>query len=113
MKVTFPVLIDSIRTLKDRSVKIVLETREFSPDESAILFSLRGSEAWALLSPAPLEEDDIPDEPVYQSSGKSPSQRLRNVLYVLWQQKGSIGEFDTFYRERIEGIIAKIKEKLE
>lgn len=44
---------------------------------------------------------------------KSPSQRLRAVLFVLWEQRGSKGEFEEFYKESIERVIKRIKEELD
>lgn len=43
---------------------------------------------------------------------KTPSQRLRGVLYVLWEQTGKSGDFETFYRQKMEGLINLIKNKL-
>ena len=45
--------------------------------------------------------------------GKSPSQRLRNVLYVLWQQSGSKGNYDVYYITQMERIIDSVKARLE
>ena len=50
---------------------------------------------------------DLYDEP------KSQSQRIRNVMYVWWEQKGKQGEFRDFYKEKTEQIIEQIKSKLE
>ena len=53
---------------------------------------------------------------------KTPSQRLRNVLYVLWEQeqpketnsKGVITyvDFDLFYKRKMNELINFIKNKL-
>lgn len=52
--------------------------------------------------PALIEED----------GGKSPAQRMRGVLYRLWEQKGGQGDFETWYRVRMSAIIDQLKEKL-
>jgi hypothetical protein len=44
---------------------------------------------------------------------KSPSQRLRDVLYVLWEHRGSKGDFEQFYIASIEKVINRIKEELD
>lgn len=46
-------------------------------------------------------------------SDKTPSQRLRAVLYVLWERKGSNGEFEVFYVASMEKFINRIKQELE
>ena len=43
---------------------------------------------------------------------KSQSQRLRNVLYKVWQQDGE-GEFKEYYRHQTERIIEHFKNKLD
>lgn len=44
---------------------------------------------------------------------KTPSQRLRGVIYVYYSQKGIKEDFDTFYRNQMEKIIDKIKSYLD
>lgn len=44
---------------------------------------------------------------------KSPSQRLRNTIFVLWKQKGERGDFESFYDSIMEQLIENIKDKLE
>lgn len=46
--------------------------------------------------------------------GKSPSSRLRAVLFILWEQKGKpYNDFELYYRSQMENIINAIKGKLE
>jgi hypothetical protein len=114
--VQVPVLISSLATKVDGSIKVVLETRELSAQDSATLFELRGAEAWAFISPSEISAEDVklPSEKADPSIGqKTPSQRLRNVLYRVWQQRGGTTDFESFYRITLDGIIAKYKEKLE
>ena len=109
---TFPVIIDGVSKLKDRSVKITCVTREFSPEESAILFSLGGLEAYAMFSTAPLDESDIPDEPL-KTQKKSRRQKVRERLYRLWEKKGARGEFSDYYDNYYDRCIAKLEELLD
>jgi len=45
---------------------------------------------------------------------KTPSQRLRGVLFIWWKQSGEQGQFEDFYRNKMEEFINYIKqEKLE
>jgi hypothetical protein len=46
--------------------------------------------------------------------GKSPSARLKAVLFVFWKQEGEPqNDFETFYRIKMESIIDAVKAKLE
>jgi hypothetical protein len=42
----------------------------------------------------------------------TPSQRLRNVFYRLWEQEGKAGEFKEFYRVKMETLVEHYKQKL-
>lgn len=59
-------------------------------------------------------ELDLPKENSGYEDGKTPSTRLRGILFRYWEQFKSKEEpdFETFYRRAIELIIQKYKEKL-
>ncbi len=93
-----------------------METRELAGNEAAKLFDLRGTEAWVLIAPSEFKEEDVklPTERADPSIGsKTPSQRLRAVLYRLHEQSRSGTDFESFYRIKMEGIIDQLKGKLE
>ena len=49
-----------------------------------------------------------------KTDGKTPSQRLRAVLYVYWKQhKQKDIEFDIFYLKYMNRTIDRIKDKLD
>lgn len=114
--VYLPVLINTLSTKQDGSIKITMETRELAGVDAARLFDLRGSEAWAIIAPTEIKEEDVklpnerPDPAIGQ---KTPSQRLRAVLYRLWEQHSAGTDFESFYRVRMEQIIDQIKQKLD
>jgi hypothetical protein len=111
-KVLLPVLITGIASKIDGSIKVTLETRELNSKDAASLFALRNLEAWAVLAPNEITEVNLPTEKADPSLGtKTPSQRLRNVLYVYWQQNKN-GDFESYYRTQIERIIEQLKERL-
>ena len=113
-QITLPVIITSIASKVDGSIKVTLETRELPSQEAANLFALRNQEAWAVLAPNEITEVNLPKEKADASLGtKTPSQRLRNVLYVLWKDRGGQGSFEDFYLFKINQLIETIKEKLE
>lgn len=116
VNVKLPVLISSLATKVDGSIKISLETRELGHQDSATLFELRGAEAWAIISPSEIRDEDVklPTEKADPSLGtKTPSQRLRAVLYRLWEQNPKGVDFESFYRIKLESIIEQLKAKLE
>lgn len=114
--ITFPAIIDGVRTNKDGSLKIVLETPELSPEDCTKLFSFRNMQVFAGLNEANIQPEDLDlkDFKPIEKGEKTPSQRLRAVLYLVWNQStaGTRGDFDSFYKRAIERIIDQYKEKL-
>jgi hypothetical protein len=111
-----PVLISSLATKVDGSIKISLETQELNSQDSAKLFDLRGQMAYAIISPNEVDEKDVklPNERADPAMGtKTQSQRLRAVLYRLWEQSKGGTDFESFYRVRMEQIIDQLKAKLD
>jgi hypothetical protein len=112
-KILIPAGLDSVRDMKDRSCKMTFITRELENNEFALLRDIRGAEGWLLFSLNEVQEKDIPEEAVEEVEGKTPSQRLRSVLFVLWKQSKSELDFNIWYRSKMESIIQAIKNKLD
>lgn len=97
----------------DRSWKISFETRELSGRDVSLLADHFQGEGWLLFKPNnPIEPPEIPKGDA-DSGTKSHSQRLRDVIFIYWKQKGSKGDFEMFYRTQLEKLIEHIKGKLE
>ncbi len=99
----------------DRSVKLEFETRELNGLEIAILADSRQTEGWLVFSNSDdISEADIPDEkPDSMMGQKTQAQRLRGVIYRLWEQNGKKGDSEGYYRSVMESLIDQLKEKLE
>lgn len=113
--VQIPVLFDVLRTLSDGSVKVTFVTRELCAEDLAALLGYRKTEGYMLFKPAPFEERDIVDIPETVpefATEKTPSQRLRNVLFRLWEFRGKPDNFETWRKSEMERIISHYKEKL-
>lgn len=111
-----PVVVSSIRSLKDGSVSVCVETNELSPGKAGELFSLRNKVAMMYLSPKEvitqqeLKQVDMIDADI---QGKSQSQRIRAVLYLLHQQNPEgFDDFADYYRNKTEKFIEHLKSKL-
>lgn len=107
---TCSVIIGGVSTRSDNGLTLRLTTPELSPDEKSAVFELQNCELKMLLQrtgegPAKLVEVKG------QFDTKTPSQRLRAVLFVLWKEADGTGDFEDFYRRRMDSIIDKIKEK--
>jgi hypothetical protein len=103
----------------DGTVTIRFNTQELTPQEVMELHSKLNSygilyfrEGDKPMNQEELKELDAIDLDLYDEP-KSQSQRIRNVMYVWWEQKGKQGEFKEFYKDKTEQIIEQIKSKLE
>lgn len=100
--------------MKDGGVRITFDSQELNENQCATLFSLRNSLGWLIFVSHTAPEVEIPDAPPAEfREDKSPSKRLRAVLFVLWKQMGSEGDFENFYKLNMEFFINSVKEKLD
>ena len=117
MKLVIAGTLENISTRVDGTVKITFGSQEIDNDSAGKLFSLRGKYCKFLLSDSEIteaEENLIDSEKIDASSNKkSPSQRLRSVLFLLWEQSGRTIEFKDYYKAEIERMIEGVKEKLD
>lgn len=114
--IQLPVLIAGLATKVDGSIKLTLETRELGGAEASRLFDLRNTEAWCLIQPQEFTEDSVklPTERADPAVGaKTPSQRMRAIIYRLWEQSRSGTDFESYYRIRMDGLNEQLKAKLD
>ena len=108
-------MVEKIYTLKDKSVKLVLETQELSPNKAGALFQLMNQIVSVYVKPNEINEDEINkvDQVEPQLPGKTPSQRMRNVLFILWKQDHEgYQEFDYYYKSRMDKFIEGLKNNI-
>lgn len=114
--ISLPVIFEKMQPLVDRSWKLTFATRELFGKDVEELANRLGSEGWIVHSANnDIETADIPEITADAGlEGKTPSQRLRNSLYVLWEQRDKPGgDFDTYYLSQMNRLIESIKSKLE
>lgn len=108
-------IFDKLETRKDRTLKCTFLTQELTPEHSTALMQLVHEYGFIAFSPREIKKEEllsVPEIEMEFPNEKSPSQRLRNTLYVLWEQSGSKGNFDTYYKQKMEMLITVIKDKL-
>lgn len=107
----------AISTRADRSLKVVFETQEADDSLASEIIALRHKVGFLVFAEQDLrpEDIDVPDvEPEFRGE-KSPGQRLRAVLYRLWEQSPERGvkSHEAFYRDEMEKVIEHYKKKLD
>jgi len=120
--------IDKVSTLADGSLRVYLGTPELANETMVNLFGLIKKPGYVLISTNSINQDQI--DAVEKAtintefSEKTPSQRMRGVLYKLWEKtqpktmNGDSGEmeyvdFDLFYKRQMNKIIDHFKTKLD
>lgn len=118
--------INGVRTMADGSLRISLDTQEMHPEQMARIFELRGKPGMVLISSGAITDEEINVVSDFvddnEVKGKSQSQRLRNVLYVMWEQQqpryaldgvSKVMPFDLFYKNQTDIIINHLKSQLQ
>jgi len=114
--ILLPCIIESITTRKDRTVKIVMGTQELSQGNAGEVFSLMNKLVVTYISQKEtIDQNEMSqvDKIDPELGGKTQSQRIRNTLYLLWQQ-GNEGhkDFDSYYKNKTEQYIEHLKSKI-
>lgn len=112
-----PAQIERVATRKDRTVSITLGTQELTPAKAGELMAIANKLVVCYVSPKETltqQEIDQVDNINPEFGGKSQSQRLRGVLFVLWEKKNDgFTDFDAFYKHHTEKVIDHFKSKIE
>lgn len=104
-------IITSIRTRVDRSLSLSACTPELSDAECLVFLKLRNQNLKAIFQPtdgAPSELCDVKGE----FDRKSPSQRLRAILFLLHKQQESSLSFEEFYLRHMSKLVQQHKDML-
>lgn len=96
----------------DHGLRLSFVTQEMSDEDKLIATKYHQQFGWLAFRPNQFALDELPKEQA-EDKQKTPAKRLRAVLFVLYQQQGSQGDFEIFYREKMEKIISFVKSKLD
>lgn len=114
----FPALLESYRSLKDKTLKVTFETQEPTPEQlTGIALNIQKFGYLAFKEePFKQKEKDVLEslKADYEDTGKTPSQRLRGVLYRLWEKNSE--DFKNpvdHYNSKMETLIQHFKKLLD
>lgn len=116
--IIIPAQLENYRSLKDKSLKITFETNELNPQELLGIAENLGQFGYLAFKNEPFKAEEkqmIEDfETEFDDKKKTSSQRLRSVLFLMWQKDNE--GFDTsvrHYDHHMEKIINHFKNKLD
>ncbi len=114
--VTLPAIFSGIRSRVDRTYTLTFSTREMAGEEAAALLRMQQDECWLLIAPdqKDVSEAEVPQaRPEVGMVSKTPSQRLRASLFVLYKQANIQDDFESYYRTQMERFIDVVKSNLD
>lgn len=117
MKILLECQVDGIASKVDGTVSVKISTQELDSSKAGELFAMRGKHCKFLLSDSNITtlEAELVDNAQIASvkKNKTESQRLRAVLFLVHQNAGSDLEFEQWYKNKMEEIIAHYKKSLD
>ncbi|HJQ07959.1 MAG TPA: hypothetical protein VJ836_00595 [Candidatus Saccharimonadales bacterium] len=110
-----PATLEGITALKDGGLSIRFHTQEVDNKDKLTAMEFFQSFGWMLFSEQEQNEDTLILEEIRKDvGGKTPSQRLRSVLYILYQQSGRTDvTFEQYYLQKMEYFINLVKQNLK
>lgn len=106
-------IVENVTTRRDNTLKITIGCQEVSQGKAGELFALNGKLAAVYVSPKesiPQKDLDQVDSVDVDLPGKTQSQRMRSVLFILYEQSNEgYKDFQSYYRAKTEAIINELK----
>ena len=110
--ITTAAIITSLRAKKDGSLGLSISTPELSSEGKVKFLDLQGRNINLLIKPT-----DEPPVGIFKvkkdMDNKTPSQRLRAVMFIFYKQLNTDEDFNTWYIKKVNKMIENIKNKLE
>lgn len=115
--ILIPAILESYRSLKDKTLKVTFETNEPTPEQFLGIGTHVQQFGYLAFKKEPFKENEKKAldelETSYDDKEKTHSQRLRAVFYRCWEQDPEgYKDFDSYYKYRMEEIINHFKAKL-
>lgn len=117
-----PAEITKVTTMSHDSLRLQVDTQEdLIPQAQAMIFGFKGKLGVFAFAKSEVREEEliIPNFRPSEEDNKSPSQRLRGVLFKVWEHRGRVDryknkcDFEIFYRQEMEHIMDEYKRILE
>jgi len=118
MILLIPAVLSDVKSLKDKTLKVTFETNELTPDQFMGIGSNLQQFGYLAFKKEPFTENEkkvIENlKSDYDDAKKTPSQRLRSVLYLNWQKESEgYKDFNLYYAFKLEQMISHFKTKLD
>lgn len=102
----------SIAARVDGSIGYRIITPELNSEQKSAIFDLQNKNVEVLITPQDVKEPEMVKVNT-DLNQKTPSQRQRSILFLLWKADPKDMTFEEFYNYRMEQIIEQLKERLD
>lgn len=108
-----PAILTRIAYLKDGGLSLGFATNELSDQDKVVASRFHQKFGYVLFKENQFSDEEVPQADASDET-KSPSQRLRGALFVLWKSKPPPKpDFEVFYRQQMEKAIERVKNLLD
>lgn len=115
--IMFAAQVEGLRSRKDKTIALTLGTQELNPEKAGKLFNTNGHLVTCYLSikeHISADQMEIIDAVEAPTQGKTPSQRMRAVIFKMWEQNNEgYTDKNLHYLHWMDKIIDGLKLKLK
>ena len=115
--IILPAQIEGLTSRKDKTIKVTFGTQELSPVDAAQVFQLNQRFCYIAIKEVNFQQDELDDIESLKTdleTNKTPSQRLRGILYINYQHNPEgYKDFTTYYIAKMEILCEHFKSKLD
>jgi hypothetical protein len=116
MKLLIPTILTAYRPKVDGSWSVSFSTQILSLEQRQVIMELYQQPTYLMMKGTEIEESEadlLDSVDTDLGNNKTPSQRLRGVLYRKWEQSNEgYPDFKDFYKHKMEVLIEHFKSKL-
>jgi len=115
--IILPAQIEGLASRKDKTIKVTFGTQELSPADAAQVFQLNQKFCYIAIKEESFQQDELDNLDSIKTdleANKTPSQRLRGILYINYQQDDEgYKDFMTYYISKMDKLCEHFKSKLD
>lgn len=115
--IILPAQIEGLTSRKDKTIKVTFGTQELAPNDLAQVFQLNQRFCYIAIKEELFQQDELDTIESVKTdleSNKTPSQRLRGILYINYQQDNEgYKDFMTYYLGKMDKVCEHFKSKLD